>query len=310
MERFKFGTCEFSFPCWGALAMKMAHEAGFTGMQLSDAGGYLQPHPQNNGYVEYERYGLDLRRKDAFPLTSRCVQEDYLEAASTYQMELVSIYLYTLEHQGFLKYSRKTPQGEQCLESIRNGVLAAAQMGIPSVTIAAKGMFGAAQNQYAFEMLQYAAEIAEDYGVRIAVSTDLPPSAQLRLTDAIAGKLALAFDTVAPLVYGTGAPAQLIRELGGNRIDHFRMRDCHLDSEGFPDPSAVALLGRGETHFAEAARTIRHIGYSGWIISDTPYYHPKLHCAGEDYVSLAKKEALALCAAFQEQREPKFLEDE
>ena len=39
MGRFKFGVCEFSFPCWGPLALQMAHEAGFTGMQLADAGG-------------------------------------------------------------------------------------------------------------------------------------------------------------------------------------------------------------------------------------------------------------------------------
>ena len=39
MSRIQFGVCEFSFPCWGPLALQMAHEAGFTGMQLADAGG-------------------------------------------------------------------------------------------------------------------------------------------------------------------------------------------------------------------------------------------------------------------------------
>ena len=49
MKAYRFGACEHTFPCWGALAVQMAHEAGFEGLQLADAGGYLQPHPGNSG---------------------------------------------------------------------------------------------------------------------------------------------------------------------------------------------------------------------------------------------------------------------
>ena len=72
MEMFRFGTCEFCFPIWGRFAMEAAHEAGFHGIQITDGGGYLQPHPLNNGFVEYERFGLDLRRKDSYPLLDKC----------------------------------------------------------------------------------------------------------------------------------------------------------------------------------------------------------------------------------------------
>ena len=67
--------------------MKMARAAGFDGIQITDGGGYLQPHPLNQGFVEYERFGLDLRRKDSFPLTDRTVQTYYLEAAEAYRRE-------------------------------------------------------------------------------------------------------------------------------------------------------------------------------------------------------------------------------
>ena len=67
--------------------MKMAREAGFDGIQITAGGGYLQPHPLNPGFVEYERFGLDLRRKDSFPLTDRTVQTYYLEAAEAYRRE-------------------------------------------------------------------------------------------------------------------------------------------------------------------------------------------------------------------------------
>ena len=78
---------------------------------ITDGGGYLQPHPLNPGFVEYERFGLDLRRKDSFPLTDRTVQTYYLEAAEACQIQLTGIYLYLLGHQGFIKFADRTPQG-------------------------------------------------------------------------------------------------------------------------------------------------------------------------------------------------------
>lgn len=32
MRKFKFAAREFCFPCWGALAIQMASEAGFAGL--------------------------------------------------------------------------------------------------------------------------------------------------------------------------------------------------------------------------------------------------------------------------------------
>lgn len=297
MNQIQFGVCEYAFPCWGASAMKMASAAGFDGMQIADAGGYLQPHPGNNGYVEYERYGLDLRRKDSFPLSFPEVQAHYLEAAAQYGVQLTSIYLYTLEHQGFIKFSKDTPQGEQCRESLRQGILAASQMGIPSVTVAAKGTFGIAQNDYAFSALQYAAEIAREQGIQLVVATDLAPALQLRLVDALGVQLSL--DTFAPLVYGNGESVSFLQEAGLERIDHIRVRDSLLDQEGFPSFEAgISLLGAGRTSFQKTVQAIKDLGYQGWIISDTPYYHPELQAQGEDYISAAQKDVQTLRTVF------------
>lgn len=51
MKRFQFAACEWAFPCWGDLAVKMAHEAGFTGVQLGDGGGSMQGFPLRNKRV-------------------------------------------------------------------------------------------------------------------------------------------------------------------------------------------------------------------------------------------------------------------
>ena len=47
MAAYRFGTCEYCFPVWGSFALEMAHLAGFQGIQITDGGGYLQPHPKN-----------------------------------------------------------------------------------------------------------------------------------------------------------------------------------------------------------------------------------------------------------------------
>ena len=45
--QYKFGACEYNFPMWGSLTLEMAHEAGYDGIEITDGGGYLQPHPMN-----------------------------------------------------------------------------------------------------------------------------------------------------------------------------------------------------------------------------------------------------------------------
>ena len=147
MPRFKFGVCEFSVPCWGPLALQMAHEAGYTGMQLADAGGSTNSYPLNN----------------------RRVQDSYLEAAVKYGIELQSIHLYTLVRQNFIRFSQNSPEGIECKESIKNGIIAASQMHIPTVMIEGMRMYGAAQHQHVLEMYQYAVKVAEDNGVQIAM---------------------------------------------------------------------------------------------------------------------------------------------
>ena len=120
MGNVKFGACEYNFPVWGSLALEMAHEAGFDGIEITDGGGYLQPHPMNKGlFVEYERLALNLVRLDGFPLTDRIIQEDYLEAQAKTGMWITGIYLYFLNSQGFVNCDNKTLQGQDALKTIK-----------------------------------------------------------------------------------------------------------------------------------------------------------------------------------------------
>lgn len=274
--------------------MEIAHHCGFSGMQITDGGGYLQPHPLNNGFVEYERFGLDLRRKDSFPLTDRYVQESYLIAAETFEIQLTGIYLYLLNHQGFIKYSKKSTQGQQCLDTIRNAVLAAKQMNIPMVTVPAYGLFGAGQHHYAFEKLEYAVNLGADYGVQIAFCSDMPFQKQLDIMDRLKGKLRLDFSITDPTLYDTGISWEVITSMGKDRFAQFRVQDLKATDEGYliKEESQAALLGEGDAQFRKCAEAIVNSGYTGWIISETPYYADS--CGGDDLISRAKKDIVSL----------------
>ena len=280
MGRFQFGVCEFSLPCWGPLALQMAHEAGYTGMQLADAGGST----------------------NAYPLNNKRVQDSYLEASAKYGIQLQSIHLYTLVRQNFIRYSQSSPEGQECMESIKNGIIAASEMHIPTVMIEGMRMYGAAQHQHVLDMYKYAVKVAGDYGVQIAMETDVTLENHFKFLDQFDGKLKLCFDTHNPVMYGTGYPPDMIRALGKDRIDHFHMKESQPDAEGFvtKETAPIVLLGQGGTFFKESVQAIKDIGYEGWIISETFYNRRNMNENGMDYVSSAKRDVETLKAAFGE----------
>lgn len=45
MKEFKFASCEYCFPVWGSLAVEMAAEAGFDGIETQTAEDICSPIP-------------------------------------------------------------------------------------------------------------------------------------------------------------------------------------------------------------------------------------------------------------------------
>lgn len=68
MSKIKFGVCEFGFPCWGPSAIRMAHEAGFEGIQLADCGGTDKSYPLTNKWIQ-EDYLSTLRKNMGSPFS-------------------------------------------------------------------------------------------------------------------------------------------------------------------------------------------------------------------------------------------------
>lgn len=301
MTKNKFGACEYNFPVWGALAMEMAHEAGYDGIEITDGGGYLQPHPMNKGiFVECERFTPGLIRLDGYPLTDKIIQDEYMNARAKTGIEITGIHLYFLNHQGFVSNDNETIQGKEALETIKNAVIAASQMGIPMITIPTKGMFGVAKNLYAFQKLEYAVKIAEEYGIKIANSFDTSIKRELEIMELLNGKLLADFNTTDPLAFARENPVDMINELGGKRIAQIKIKDLKKDREGFitQDTSEAASIGNGDTEWKECLEAAEKLGFEGYIISDTPFNSSSLNVLGENYISLAKKDLETLKKAF------------
>ncbi len=301
MSNYKFAACEYNFPMWGSLALEMAHDAGFDGIEITDGGTYLQPHPMNKGiFVEVERLRPNMMRLDNYPLLDKIVQDDYLNAQAKTGIEITSVYLYFLNAQGFISSKNDTLTGKDALDTIKNAIIAAAQMGIPTVSVPTRGMFGTAKNLYALQKLEYAVQVGEEYGVRIANCFDTTLARELEIIDKLGGKLKADFNTIDPAFYAQEPATQMIRALGKERIQQIKMKDVIADHHGFlvKETAGDALFGQGDSDWKECIEAIKEIEYEGWILSDTPYNSLYLNVNGEDYESLAVKDLAILKNAF------------
>ena len=172
-------------------------------------------------------------------------------------------------------------------------------MNIPVVMIEGMRMYGAAQRRHVFDMYKYAVEVADAYGVQIAMETDITMEEHFKFLDAFDGKLKLCFDTHNPCMYGTGYPPDMIRALGKDRMDHFHIKDNGGNRDGYVNvESPLVPFGTGITFFEESARAVKEIGFRGWIVSENMYYHPSMMKGAADYIDAARRDVEALKKAY------------
>ena len=279
MAEIKFGACEWAFPCWGVSAVRMAHEAGFDGVQLGDGGACMHAHPLRN----------------------KRVQDYYLNAGAKYDIVFPQIHLYTLVHLCFYRNAPDTVEGKLCKEIIENAVIAASEMGVPSVIIDAMKLNNAAKKNPALDYAKYAVRLGEEYGIQIGVEVDFTMEDHFRFLDDASTeewKLRLCFDTHNPCMYGTGYPPDMIRALGKDRIDHYHMKDNAGDAAGMVTyETPLVSFGTGIANFTECIEAMKEIGYEGWVVAENMYYQPGIR-KGRTCVEAAKADVEALHKAF------------
>lgn len=275
MNHIKLGVCEFCLPCPGPLAIRMAHDAGFQGMQLGDLGGAARRYPFTNPYV----------------------QQRYLEAAAENHITFQAMHLQALFNSRYMLESPHSSKGEIARISLKNAAESCRQMNIPVIMVTGTMIANQEQLDNLCSALQYGLAVSQDNGVQLVMETDLTPQQFLALRERVGQGLKLCFDTMNPTVYGIGQPHELIRTLGLDVIDHFHAKDCVPNENGYftKYTTPYRLIGQGSSGFSACAQVIRELGYSGWVISETFYDSPDFQ---GDYVELARQDVAALRQAF------------
>ncbi|MBQ9329816.1 MAG: sugar phosphate isomerase/epimerase [Oscillibacter sp.] len=268
----RIGVCEWSLPVNGPGAVGLAAKAGFSGLQVGDLGGAEQGYPMN----------------------SPAIQEAYLQAAEEQHVILQSLHPYGLQRAGTMLFPTDTPQGQQGMQDVAKCIDACQAMHIPILMVSS--FFATlVRNEWDLDVfaqqLRFACHYGADHGVRVVCESVLSPARILRLIEAVGEELAICYDTLNPIRWGTGDPAQEIPELIG-RIDHFHVKDAPFDLKGY------APLGEGRGQFLQTANVIRSTGYSGWIISEN-YYTTLAAVSGRDFLSLARQDVAAIQDAFR-----------
>lgn len=262
----KYGICEWSLPVSGTLAIQLAGEMGFDGMQIGEAGG----------------------RKAGYPLNNKRVQELYLEAAKEGNIELHSLNLGALLADGTLNYAPETSEGMKAQESLRKGFEVCKALDIHTVVITVDAK-NEEETCNVLKHLAYAYELAENAGVTIAMESALELPYIVSILDCMQDKVKVCMDILNPLRFGTGDPQEQICVFGEKHIDHFHLKDSTKDLFA-PGQRGCTLLGEGDGRFAESMELVHKMGFDGWLITENYYNLPPMNEGDKDFFDLAKQD--------------------
>jgi len=203
---------------------------------------------------------IDLGRQD--------YAKDLRSLAHAYDLELVNLHLGCLsEDPSLIGQGREMSGG---LAVVRMGLWVAAEAGIPTVIAPFQGRnrieFLHEQRQAEKAIAELAGE-AEQVGVTLAIETDLP-SEQVRamLGYAASDNVEIALNTGHIHAHRLEL-AGMVRELA-DRVDQVHAKDVVLAPRMAPEFNI--RLGRGDVDFGTVIRTLRAIGFNGWINVDAP----------------------------------------
>lgn len=270
---YHIGVCEWSLPVNGPSSVTLAAKAGFDGIQIGDLGGM----------------------EHGCPMNSPAVQEGYLQAAADAHITLHSLHPYGLQRNGNMLFPPDTLRGQQGAEEVALCIDACEKMQIPCLMLSS--FFATlVRNEWDFQtfarQLQRACEVGADHGVRVVYESVLSPQRIRRMIEATDGRLRICYDTLNPIRWGTGDPAEEIPQLAGY-IDHFHLKDAPWDLKGY------SMIGAGRGALRENSEIIRRVYPSGWLVSEN-YYTLLSAQEHTDFMELASRDLAAIRALFPE----------
>ncbi|MBM3213754.1 sugar phosphate isomerase/epimerase [Candidatus Poribacteria bacterium] len=235
----KVGIRDVAFSASLDRALSIAHNLGYSGVELTLGGPQVREHPiwTRAGVRELRHYKQESR------------------------IDVSAVYFARLERLGLLHADEKVRDNAMRLCHALNPRVA--ELGVRTVVaplgdVAGEGI---ASDSRAIETLRNAAQAAAAYQCRLAFRAALPVAEMVRLVQQVGSGCGIAYDLV-DAVLRERDPAAELRELG-DALCQVRVRDIAEDRSGRP-------LGLGIVDFPAIARSLYELDYDGYLMLDIP----------------------------------------
>ncbi len=120
------------------------------------------------------------------------------------------------------------------------------------------------QIDWAVEGLKRCAPRAESRGITLALEGTISDQAWLAMLERIdSGAVAVYYDVANAMTYGFDSSAEMPVLMDAGVLAQIHIKDMTLDRKNMP-------LGEGDVDFDAVSRTIKEIGYDGYLVLETP----------------------------------------
>lgn len=260
----KLGICNFCVPGTGVFAPQLVAEAGLDGMSIE--------------FGTYEK---------GFPLSSKRIQDAYLEAAKQYQIEYCNIgcscfdFIPFCVHRGHRLY-------KDVQTALKLAVDAAEYMDIPLVFIPAFGV-SAIDSEEKFEnavkMFQFVCAYAKEKGISIGSENMMSAKKEIELVERVAADNFGIFYDSDNLFYQKGYDqVEMLEKLYPYMVPQLHVKD------GKAGVLAGDYLGEGDSDFYSVINFLKERNFSGWIISENLYEEKDFNSLDVDVYDIYRKD--------------------
>lgn len=268
---YQIGIVEWAFPFPGPHGLKIAEELGLDGMELD--------------FGDYET---------GFPLSNPRIQQAYLECGEKYHIAFPSMALNALNAHG-MSHDRDSFEGLIAIETIRAGLKAAHDMGIPVVQLPSfdSGDIRTERDFYnTCEKMRLACDLAESLDLTIAAENVLSVEHTKKLLQEVnSPRLKVMYDT-----------QNYYLDRGYSQMDILCGLQKHIVQihikDGYNGTISSALLGRGDVGFAETAAAIKRAGCTEWLLLENYYNKKPLSLLDSDPFTLLSRDIKTVRALF------------
>ncbi len=184
---------------------------------------------------------------------------------------------------------RETDATEAAMDQVRAAMAGAVELGAKTILLPFFRKAAIEQESDLGVLCDALAEFgdeADEKGLTLGVESMLSANRKIYLSDRTGGIGVRHYYDVGNVLIRRLDPATELRDLGADRICQLHFKDV-LVAEGRP-PEMNLRMGQGQVDFPAIVRSLRAIGYDGWICLETPGGDHPADAAAEN-VAFARK---------------------